>query len=468
MEERHDLASALTAIRRRAWIVLVSIAVAAGAAYGVTQLIEPRYDSTATLFVGPSATTSDANVDVQYASLAQALVTSYARLVETRAVIDAAAGDIGLGRDQVAGHFKVEVEEGVQVLAIKADAQSGARAASVANALAAALTDRVTGLSGPNGRHIGVQQVDRAVAGTSPASPVLSLNLIFGALAGLLVGLALAVGMERLDQRIRTAAEVEEALGLPVIGVIPRFERKAKRLNALARHVDPRIAEPFRNLAIALASSADRHDRSTFLITSVSPQDGKSTVAAHLALSLADHRRPTALIEADLRRPSLATQFQSGALPGAEEVLRSTDTSLPTATRVTPHLNVLAAGKPEEEPTRALQSTAFQQILDVARRDCDLVILDAPPALGTSDVSVLTQYADAVVLVVRAEETRADECRELLMALRRLEVEVAGVVLNDARGSRRSRRSSYYYGARPQAAVASDRELKAVDSLPAG
>lgn len=76
MEHPHDLASALTAIRRRAWIVLASIAVAAGAAYGVTQLIEPRYDSTATLFVGPSTTTSDANVDVQYASLAQALVTS--------------------------------------------------------------------------------------------------------------------------------------------------------------------------------------------------------------------------------------------------------------------------------------------------------------------------------------------------------------------------------------------------------
>jgi capsular polysaccharide biosynthesis protein/Mrp family chromosome partitioning ATPase len=444
MEDRHDLASALITVRRRAWIVLASVVVAMGAAYGVTQLLVPRYESTATLFVGPSATTSDASVDVQYASLAQALVTSYARLAETRAVVDAAAGRLNLSRGEVAGHFETGVEEGVQVLTITARAQSGPRAASIANALAGALTDSVTRLSGPNGRHIGVQQVDRAVASASPASPMLSLNLLFGAVAGLLIGLALATGLERLDQRIRTAAEAEEALGLPVVGVVPRFGRKVKGLDALARHADPKLAEPFRNIAAALANSADRRRHRTLLLTSVSPGDGKTTVAAHLALALADHQRSTALIEADLRKPTFGKQFPSESL--------------------LPHLKVLAADKAENDPMAALQGTAFQQVLADAQRSCDLVLLDAPPALSTSDVSILAEYTDAVVLVVRAEETRADDCRELIVALKRLGTDVAGIVLTHAR---HSRRSGYYGSGRP-AIVASDGELKAVGSPLAG
>jgi capsular exopolysaccharide synthesis family protein len=428
------------------------------AAYGVTQLTVPRYEATATMFVGPSATTSDASVDVQYASLAQALVTSYARLAQTRAVVDTAARSLDLPRGQLAGHFETGVEEGVQVLTITADAKSGPRAASIANALAAALADSVTQLSGPNGRHIGIEQVDRAVASASPASPVLSLNLLFGGVAGLLVGLALATGLERLDQRIRTAAEAEEALGLPVVGVVPRFGRKLKKLDAPTRHADPKLAEPFGKLAITLANSADRHQQRTLLLTSVGPGDGKTTVAAHLALALADHRRPAALIEADLRQPSLARQFPSQEMPRGDEVIRDLGDSLPAATRILPHLNVVAAANAEDDPGSALQSNGFRQLLEVARRKCDLVLLDAPPALSTSDVSILAQYADAVVLVVRAEESRVDDCREVVVALKRLGTEVAGVVVTHAR---HSRRAGYYGSGRPTIVTAGG-ELKAV------
>jgi Mrp family chromosome partitioning ATPase len=294
------------------------------------------------------------------------------------------------------------------------------------------------------------------VPGASPASPVLSLNLIFGMVAGLLVGLALAVGMERLDQRIRTAAEAEEALGLPVIGVVPRFPRKVKERDAMARHADPKLAGPFGNLAIGLASSAHGCQHRTILITSVSPGDGKTTVAAHLALSLAHLRRPSALIEADLREPSVGTQFPSLDMPSRDEI-RSLGASLPTATRALPHLNVFAATA-DDDPTSALQSTAFRRVLEVAQRNCDLVLLDGPPALPNADVSILAQYADTVVIVVRADETRADDCRELVVALKRLGADVAGIVVTHAR---RPRRTGYYGSGRPAIAT-SGRELKAV------
>jgi len=451
----------LIVVRRRAWIVLASIAIAVAAAYGVTQLMAERYEATATLFVGPGATTRDATIDVQYASLAQAVVTSYARLIETRAVVNQAARRLSLAPNEVAGHFKTGVEEGVQVITITADASSGPRAAALSNALAAALTDSVAALSAPSSRHIGVQQVDRAVASGSPASPVLWLNLVFGALAGLLTGVALAAALERLDQRIRTPAEAETALGLPVVGAVPRFERKLKDFDAVARHADPKLADLFRNLAIALASSADRRQHRTLLLTSVSPGDGKTTVAAQLGVALADHRRPTALIEADLRRPTFGDQFSLEGLPRGDELIRGLGSSLPASTRILPHLNVLAAGSAGEDPTAALRSAAFQRVLETAKRNSDLVLLDAPPALPAPDVSVLAQHADAVVLIVKAYETRVDDCLEAIVALNRLGAEIAGIVLTHARPSRRTG----YYGSRRPAVVTPAPELKAVGTV---
>ncbi len=436
--------------------MVVSIAAAVAAAYGVSQLITPRYEATATLFVGPSAGTSDANVDVQYASLAQSLVTSYARLAQTRAVVDAAARRAGLGADKVASHFDTEVEDGVQILKITADAPSGQRAALIANAVAAALSERVAGLSGPKSGHIGLQQVDRAAPSADPASPVLGLNLVVGGIAGLLIGVALGAALERLDQRIRTGAEAEDALGLPVLGVIPKLERTARRRDALTRHGDPRLAEPFRNLAIGLASSADRRGQRTILLTSARPQDGKTTVAAHLALSLAEQGRRTALIEADLRRPSLRGQFPSKKALSVGEALRGLDGSLPDTTQVIPDLNVLAAGA-AEDAGRMLRGTGFERLLQTAQRSSNFVLLDGPPALPTSDASVLAQHADTVLLVVRSGESRADECRDALVVFKRLGVDVAGLVLT----RHRSRRPGYY-GGRSPTVFAAEHELKRV------
>lgn len=448
MENHTDLSTALQIARRRGWIAVVSVLLALGAAYGITRLIPATYEAAATIFVGGNVPQAENGLDLQYASLAQSLVTSYAELAETRAVAEEAARREGLTPGQVVGHVETESQPGLQVLKLRARAESAPLAAAVANAVAEALSERVSTLNGPASRRIGLQVIDAAAPPTRPASPRLFLNLVFGGLVGLLSGVGLALARERLDTRIRTAAQAERELGLPVLGVVPKLKRRIRRSEALARHAHPQVAEPYRSIAVALVGGAARgRKQGRILVTSARPQEGKTSVAAHLALALAEDNRRIALIEGDLRRPSLRRHFPSDKAPELNDVLyRTLDWRLPPSSNVCPGLNVLAAGKNRTDVGLILRAPEFERTLKAAVGDHDHLIVDAPPTLAVSDASVLARHADAVVIVVRAASTRADDVRAAQAAFRRLGVEVAGVVLI---GGRLDPRSRYDYGAVP-------------------
>jgi receptor protein-tyrosine kinase len=318
----------------------------------------------------------------------------------------------------------------------------------VANAVAEALSERVSALNGATSRRIGVQVVDAAAPPARPASPRLFLNLVFGGLVGLLTGVGLALARERLDTRIRTAAQAERELGLPVLGVVPKIGRRIRRSEALARHAHHEVAEAYRSIAVALVGGAGRGPKQgRILVTSARPEEGKTTAAAHLALALAEDNRRIALIEGDLRRPSLRRHFPSDEAPELNDVLyRTPDWRLPASSGVCPGLKVLAAGESHTDVGLILRAPEFERTLEAAVADHDHVLLDAPPTLAVSDASVLARHADAVVIVVRAASTRAEDVRAAQAAFRRLGVDIAGVVLV---GGRRDRRGRHYYGGTP-------------------
>jgi capsular exopolysaccharide synthesis family protein len=204
----------------------------------------------------------------------------------------------------------------------------------------------------------------------------------------------------------------------------------------------PAVADPYRSLATAVAVASNRDDRRRLLITSPAPAEGKSTVAAHLALSLAEDGEATVLLDCDLYRPSQDQAFPESNRRPLAEVLRATNGSLPDSTEVQPRLKVLAATPSPADRTLSVRSAEFMNAIDAASSGHDRVVLDCPPVLGSADTGVLARRSDAAIVVLAADRTREGDAIAAVAALNSTGIEVLGVVLSGVR----ARRHLGYYG----------------------
>ena len=319
--------------------------------------------------------------------------------------------------------------------------------------------------------------VDPPAAGDEPlgASPPL------GALAGLLTGLALslagAVLVERLDQTFRRPGELGSALAIRELGAIPdaRHEPAARNLTSAAgagAAIDARpelaavrrgasmLAESVRALrtSLLLEAPAGRSGGLVWAVTSPSQSDGKTTVAANLALSMAELERRVLLVDADLRRPRLHRIFEAANRWGLSDLLTPEEPSEEQPDQAiapmpgSPHLHLLPSGVAPFGGPGLLHSGAVERLLQRLRYRFDIIIIDTPPALAISDARVLARYADGVVLVVRAGSTGEALASEADSQLRADGARVLGAVLNswNPRDAGRRRYKAYFQG--PQAA----------------
>jgi tyrosine-protein kinase Etk/Wzc len=289
-------------------------------------------------------------------------------------------------------------------------------------------------------------------------------KLTIGLLVGLFLGVVAAFFLEYLDQTIKSSADIERALEVPVLGLIPlgahpaNGRRRAGRrrgaipLISLASPDDP-SAEAYRALRtnVTFVNAEERALR-LICVTSPGPGEGKSTTAANLAITLAQQGSHTLLVDADLRRPLLHKAFNLVQEPGLTDILVGVATLREAARpNVVLNLDVLPAGAIPPNPSELLGSAAMHRLLEELRAEYDTVIFDSPPTLAVTDASVLGTSSDAVILVLRAGETEETAAQRALEQLRRVQARVAGAVLNgverngdqyyyDYRGGRKSSR----------------------------
>ncbi len=283
---------------------------------------------------------------------------------------------------------------------------------------------------------------------TVPERPVRPRTLMNTALAGV-VGLMLAVGVifliEYLDDSIRSPDQVREVLGLPVIGVIGIMESMAGRLGAPVAASDPRspVAEAFRALRTSIHyAGVDRPVRSV-LVTSAGPGDGKTTMAANLAVVMAQAGLRVILLDADLRRPAThkilnrpnrngLTDLMIESAIGRDGVVQE------TAVR---NLSLITSGPIPPNPSELLSSQKMGQVLEWLATVSDVVIIDSPPMLAVTDATVLARKVDGVLLVVDSGATRIQAAAQAAARLEQVGARALGVVINKLS----ARRSAYYY-----------------------
>jgi capsular exopolysaccharide synthesis family protein len=302
-----------------------------------------------------------------------------------------------------------------------------------------------------------VRVLERAVVPGVPIRPNPIQNLMMGLLVGLGTGIALAFGIEALDNTLKTQADVEQFLGVPVLGLVPVIGGNNEPAEAfgddlrqrdLGVFLDPKsvAAECCRSIRTnILFMSPDRPIR-TMVITSPSPQEGKTTTAVNLGVTMAEAGGRVLIIDTDMRRPRLHRSFGVGNQTGISTVIVGKAT-LEEAIKHTdvPNLDVLTCGPVPPNPSELLHTDRFAAVLADCAKLYDRIVLDSPPTSAVTDPAVLGNLVDGVVLIIKAGETTRDSAMHARRQLTSAKARVVGVIVNAIDFSNPAYGYEYYY-----------------------
>jgi capsular exopolysaccharide synthesis family protein len=280
-----------------------------------------------------------------------------------------------------------------------------------------------------------IRVVDAAEVPSAPVSPRKKFNLLLALMVGTMLAGVMVVGREVLDNRITAPDDIKPYLEVPLLGWVPLLGRRAfsRQAPLINGDVPFEFAEAFRMARSNLRFYLEAEPRQIVVVTSTGSSEGKTVVAANLAIASAQSGQRVLLIDADLRRPGLHRFFQEPRTPGLCDVIRDTS-GLTDAVRQSdvPNLWLLAAGAHEEHPAECLESDRFQDLLTHLRdsSDFDRIIIDTPPVLPVADACIVAHAASAVVFVVGSELTSRDAARAALEQLSTAAPKFLGVLLN--------------------------------------
>ncbi len=274
-----------------------------------------------------------------------------------------------------------------------------------------------------------VRQLDPAVAPTRPSSNDAPTIILGGFVASLVLALALAVLLDKMDKRFRYPEQATDELGLSILGAIPAI-RKLKSGHRSPKEAS-QVIEAFRTVRLALSHSYGAAGPIMFTVSSPGPGDGKSLVSSNLALSFAEAGYSTLLIDGDIRRGELHRMFDIDRQPGLLDFLTG-DTDLDTILRKAQSgLSVVPCGTRRPLGPELLSSPAMGDLMATFKTRFDVIILDSPPLGAGIDPFILSTTTGNLLMVLRAGETDRKMAEEKLKLVDRLPIRVLGALLND-------------------------------------
>jgi succinoglycan biosynthesis transport protein ExoP len=316
-----------------------------------------------------------------------------------------------------------------------------------------------------------IRVVDAAKVPVMPSSPRRKLAGSAGLALGLLFGTGLAFYRERNDTIFRRPGDVPRRLNVTELGVIPRLQRLEPAADELALTAGSGkntavtltrwgdnfsvAAEAYRNITFSILLADTTKRSRSYVITSPSPGEGKTTVTSNLGVALSKSRLRVVLIDGDLRRPSLHRAFSVTNAFGLRNVLRgevdleSVEANVLAPKTYLPNVSVIPSGEGSEDVVELLHSPHFGALLARLSLDFDIVLIDTPPILHMADARVMAGQSDGVILVLQAGTTSHRQAADARDVLDHDGVRLVGTVLNnyDESGSGGAYSSSYHaYG----------------------
>ncbi|MFH0813616.1 MAG: polysaccharide biosynthesis tyrosine autokinase, partial [Pseudomonadota bacterium] len=292
-----------------------------------------------------------------------------------------------------------------------------------------------------------IMVADPARVPDHPVKPRKAMNILLSIIVGLTLGVGLAFFFEYLDNTIKSPEEVTRYLKIPFLGVVGRFKKDSDTSGKaeLIAHFQPKsnFSEAFRTIRTNLLFSSPDNEKRVLLITSVLPLEGKTFLAANLAITFAQIGKKVLLIDADLRKPRIHTIFNLERSSGLSELLVGKESTIHSVD--IPELKVITAGTIPPNPAELLGSKKMKDLIEKAKDKFDAIVIDSPPLLSVTDAVEIATLSDGVIVIVRAESTPRPAIQRGIQHLTDVDAKVIGCVLNDVDFEKESYYYSYYH-----------------------
>lgn len=287
-------------------------------------------------------------------------------------------------------------------------------------------------------------------------------------LLGLLISLGISISyvflLDFFDKTVRTSEELEKMIPIKVIAKIPKIGNKKDNIRDLVEEkgrIDPKlvtadysptpVGEAYRSLRTQLLFSNNKERVKSLFVTSLNPNEGKSLNAGNMAITFAQQKLPTLLIDADLRRGVLHNSFACKKKPGLSDILYSsadiTDENIRKIIQQThiPNLYLLSSGRPVPNPSEILGGQRGREIVNFLTKRFGFVIIDTPPIMVTADSVIISQYVESGLFVIGAGKTNVAEVKEKIYEYGDFEKKIIGILLNYAEDEIKKDRYQYSY-----------------------
>ncbi len=449
--ELHNYLRVLT----KHWIGILLITLLVFGSAAAYTYVQPRiYTASAQMFISVSTrVTNNAGQTTVSSATPYVLqrLSSYVQIVSSPQVLGAVVEELGLtdAPDGVVGGVSASNPTGTVLLDVSATSSDPAVAAAVATATAHQLIDVIQDLEA---QEIGSSVLVKATVTqpaqvpTTPSSPRTRVNLILGLLMGLLLGVGYAFLRNYMDNTVKTQEDLNDLTGATSLGMV-MFDPDAKDNPIITMDHRAVRAEAFRTIRTNLRYvKVDKPPR-VITVTSAVPEEGKSTTAINLAVTLAQAGWSVCLVEADLRRPKMGKYMGVEMGVGLTSVLAGENTLqealLPWNRDL---ITLLPSGSSPPNPSELLSSKQMKDVIASLRKMFNVVIIDAPPLLPVTDGAVVTTITDGAILVVRWGKTTREQLAAAVTAVDQVDGEILGTVMNFVPSSRSRYSYKYNYG----------------------
>ncbi len=419
-------------LRARWQIIFGCVVLAVTAAVVVTVLTPPVYTAQARIYLSAENDASKKSQGVFV--LTSDDLDTYVSILNTPAVLDPLRKELGIPADEPID-VSAEVTGSTSILNITAHAKDPKEAAAVANEVGpqlGAVAGEFSTLLASSGQQVVSTPIQPATPPASPTSPDPVRNVALALLAGLALGIGLALLRSALDTRVRTEQDIKALSDAPMLAGLP-MESKTPGQGLLSMEDNPhgQHAEAIRRLRTNLMFVDVTTGKHAFVVTSAMPGEGKTTTAANLGLAIADSGSRTLLIDADLRNPSVAKTLGIEGSVGLTTILlgdvEPDDVIQPWGST---DLHVLPAGQIPPNPSELLGSIPMAELVSRLSHQYDFVLIDSPPVVPVIDAVIIERLTGGLLMVIGMDRTKKKDLASAMKQLNTVGATVSGFARN--------------------------------------